>query len=220
MRYAALALAAAAVVAALLAVGCGSLRDDAGPTRTETRTVAPLDRIEVNGRTDLTVRAGAPMTLSLRGGERVLENLETTVRDRTLIFDPQDEGLNDDHDVDVMITVPQLRAIEANGAGSIHLANLASEALELRNTGASDFTASGRVGRLSAIVEGAGELDLGDLEARDATVRIEGVGDAEVTVWGELDAIITGVGDIEYRGNPTLRSDDQGIGEIRRAGFG
>jgi hypothetical protein len=220
MRYAALALAAAAVVAALLAIGCGSLRGDAGPTRTETRTVAPFDRIEVNGRTDLTVRAGAPLTLSLRGGERVLENLATTVRDGTLIFDSQDEGLSDDHEVDVTITVPRLRAVEARGAGSIQLASLASMELELRNTGASDFTARGSVRRLSAIVEGAGELDLGDLEARDATVRIEGVGDAEVNVGRQLDAIITGVGDIEYRGNPTLRSDDQGIGEIRRAGFG
>jgi Putative auto-transporter adhesin, head GIN domain len=219
MRYASLTLAAA-LVAALLAIGCGPLRGEAGPTRTETRTVAPFDRIEVNGRTDLTVRAGTSRTLSLRGGERVLENLETRVRDGTLMFDPKDEGLNDDHEVDVTITVPRLRAVEASGAGSIHLRNLSSEALELRNTGASDFTASGRVDRLSAIVEGAGELDLGDLEARDATVRIVGVGDAEVTVWEELDAIITGVGDIEYRGNPSLRSDDQGVGEIRRAGFG
>jgi Putative auto-transporter adhesin, head GIN domain len=220
MRYATLALAAAALLAALLAIGCGPLRGDAGPTRTETRTVAPFDRIELDGRTNLTVRAGASPTVSLRGGERVVENLETTVRDGTLIFDARDEGLNDDHDVDVMITVPRLRAVKADGAGDIKLVGVDSEALELRNTGASDFTASGRVGRLSAIVEGAGELDLGDLEARDATVRIEGVGDAEVTVWGELDAIITGVGDIEYRGNPTVRSDDQGGGEVRRAGFG
>jgi hypothetical protein len=220
MRHASLTLAAAVLVAALLALGCGPLRGDAGPTTTETRAVAPFDRIEVDGRTNVTVRAGATQTMSLRGGDRVLENLETRVRDGALVFDARDEGLNDDHEVDVTITVPRLRAVEARGAGSIELVNLASEALELRTTGASDFTASGRVDRLSATVEGAGELDLGDLEARDATVRIEGVGDAEVTVWEELHAVITGVGDIEYRGNPTVRSDDHGVGEIRRARFG
>jgi Putative auto-transporter adhesin, head GIN domain len=217
MRSASLTLAAAALVAALLAIGCGPFRGDAGPTRTETRTVASFDRIELHGRTNLTVRAGATRTLSLRGGEHVLEKLDTTVRDGTLIFDPQDGGLNDDHEVEATITVPRLRAVEADGAGSIRLLNLASEALELRNTGASDFAASGWVDRLSAIVEGAGELDLGNLKARDATVRIEGVGDAEVTVWRELHAIVTGVGDIEYRGNPTLLFDDEGIGEVRRA---
>jgi Putative auto-transporter adhesin, head GIN domain len=218
MRVAALTLAAAALVAALLAVGCGAFRGEAGPTRTETRTVAPFDRIEVNGRTNLTVRAGASRTLSLRGGERVLESLETTVRGGTLTFDPRDDGLNDDHEVDVTLTAPRLRAVEARGAGSIHLVSLVSEALELRNEGASDFTASGRVGRLTAIVEGEGDLDLVGLRARDGTVRIEGIGDAEVTVWGELDAIITGVGDIEFRGNPILRSDDEGVGEVRRVG--
>jgi Putative auto-transporter adhesin, head GIN domain len=218
MRFAALALAAAALGAALLAVGCGPLRGDAGPTTTETRTVAPFDRIEVNGHTNLTVRAGASRTLSLRGGERVLESLETTVRGGTLTFDPHDDGLNDDHEVDVTVTVPRIRGVEARGAGSVQLVNLVSEALELRNEGASDFTASGRVGRLTAIVEGEGDLDLRDLEAGDATVRIEGIGDAEVTVLGELDASITGVGDIEFRGNPILRSDDEGVGEVRRAG--
>jgi Putative auto-transporter adhesin, head GIN domain len=188
MRCASLTLAAAALVAALLATGCGPSRGD------------------------------TTHTLSLRGGEHVLEKLDTSVRDGTLILDPQDGGLNDDHEVEATITVPHLRAVEADGAGSIRLLNLDSEALELRNTGATDFTASGWVDRLSAIVEGAGELDLGNLKARDATVRIEGVGDAEVTVWGELHAVVTGVGDIEYRGNPTLRSDDEGIGEVRRAG--
>jgi Putative auto-transporter adhesin, head GIN domain len=163
-------------------------------------------------------RVGATHTLSLRGGEHVLEQLDTTVRDGTLILDPQDGGLNDDHEVEATITVPRLRAVEASGAGDIQLVDVDSDALELRNTGASDFTASGWVDRLSAIVEGAGELDLANLEARDAAVRIEGVGDAEVTVWGELHATVTGVGDIEYRGDPTLRSDDEGIGEVRRAG--
>jgi Putative auto-transporter adhesin, head GIN domain len=213
MRCASLSLAAAALVAALLAIGCGPLRGDAGHTTTEAHPVAPFDRIEVDGRTDLTVRAGDTHTLSLRGGERVLETLETTVTGDTLTLEPKDG----DHEVEATITVPRLRAVEADGAGSIHLVNLASEALDLRNTGASDFTASGSVDRLSAIVEGAGELDLGDLKARNATIRIEGVGDAEVTVWGELHAIVTGVGDIEYRGNPTLLSDDEGIGEVRRA---
>jgi hypothetical protein len=216
MRHASLTLAAVALVAALLVIGCGAFSGDAGPTRTETRAVTPFDRIEVDGRTNLTVRAGATHTLSLRGGERALENVETTVTGDTLTLEPEDG----DHEVDATITVPRLRAVDARGAGSIELVNLASEVLELRSNGASDFTASGRVDRLSAIVDGAGELDLGDLEARDATVHIAGVGDAEVTVRGELHAIITGVGDIEYRGNPTVRSDDEGVGEIGRRGSG
>jgi Putative auto-transporter adhesin, head GIN domain len=218
MRFAALKLAAAALVVALLAIGCGSSGGDAGPIRTETRMVASFDRIEVDGRTSLTVRAGAPATLLLRGGERVLESLETTVRGGTLVLDPRDEGLNDDHETDVTITVPRLRGVEANGAGPIRLTNIASDALELRNVGASDFTANGRVDTLTAIVEGAGDLELGELVARKATIRIEGVGDADINATHALDATINGVGDIEYWGNPSLRSDAQGAGEVRRAG--
>jgi hypothetical protein len=52
-------------------------------------------------------RAALTLAAAAGGGKRVLENLETTVTDGTLIFDPQDEGLNDDHELDVTITVPR-----------------------------------------------------------------------------------------------------------------
>jgi Putative auto-transporter adhesin, head GIN domain len=207
-------LVSGALVAGLFAAACEPFRGDAGPTTTETRTVEPFDRIEVDGRVDLTVRVGSSPTISLRGGEKALESLETPVQDGTLRFDPRDDGLNDGHEVDATVTVPRLEAVEAHGAGSIHLENLASDALELLNTGASDFTASGTVGTLSATVEGEGDLELGELEARDASVHISGVGDAEVNVIETLDAVLTGIGDIDYRGDPTVHSDEEGVGEI------
>jgi hypothetical protein len=204
----------AAIAAVALIAGC-DVDEDPGATRTEQRTVAAFDRIEVDGRTDLTVRRGSAQALTLRGGERLLEDVTTTVAGRTLEIDP-----NGWHGapLDVTITVPRLNAVDADSAGRIELVDVASEALELRHDGAGELTAVGRVGALTATLGGVGDLHLTDLRAERATVRVDGVGTAEVTVARELDAIVTGVGDIEYHGDPSVRSDVRGLGDISPAG--
>ena len=115
------------------------------------------------------------------------------------------------------ITLPQLRALDANSGGTIALIDVDSEALDLRHDGAGELTASGRVGALTATLGGVGELQLSELAAEQATVRVSGTGHAEMKVAHKLDAIVTGVGDIEYHGDPTVRSDVRGLGDVHAA---
>ena len=205
------ALAACALAAALLAAGCDSADDD-GAIRSEARSVSSFDRIRVDGRTDVVIRPGAPM-LTLRGQEREVDRVETTVSDGTLAIDPE----GDDEPLEVTITVPRLRGVEIEGGGEIELVEVDSEVLELHLDGAGELTASGSVAALDATLGGAGELQLADLRARRATVRVEGVGGAEVNVSEELDATVTGVGAIEYHGDPIVRSDVPGLGDVTQA---
>jgi Putative auto-transporter adhesin, head GIN domain len=207
-------LALAAIAAAALLAGC-ELDEDAGPIRTEERTVAAFDRIEVDGRTDVVVRQGSRPTLTLRGGEQLLEDVTTTVAGGTLAIDPH--GWHD-APLDVAITVPRLRAVDSDGAGRIDLDDVDAEALELRHDGAGELFASGRVGELTATLGGVGDLQLAELTAERVKVRVSGAGNAEVTAARELDATVTGVGDIEYHGDPSVRSDVSGLGDVGPAG--
>jgi len=75
-------------------------------------------------------------------------------------------------------------------------------------------TASGRVGALTATLGGVGKLQLVELTAKQAKVRISGIGNATVNVTEDLDAVVTGVGDIEYQGDPIVRSDVHGLGDV------
>ncbi len=75
-------------------------------------------------------------------------------------------------------------------------------------------TASGRVGALTATLGGVGKLQLVELTAKQAKVRISGIGNATVNVTEDLDAVVTGVGDIEYQGDPIVRSDVCGLGDV------
>jgi hypothetical protein len=211
MRRAALALLLAA---ASLASGC-DLDENAGPTMSENREVATFDRIEVEDRTNVTVRTGSEQRLTLRGGTRLLDAVSTTVADGTLTID---RSAKESAELDVTIAVPRLRGLASDAAGEIELANIAADGLELRHDGAGTLTASGRAERLNATLGGAGDLDLAGLTAERAAVRLSGLGSAEVNVTDELDATVSGVGSIEYHGRPTVRRHVTGLGDLSPAG--
>jgi len=212
MRFTTSVLVGCALAAALLAAGCRS-EDGVGPIRSETRTVPPFDRVNIDGRADVVIRRDARQTLTLRSEQRILDEVETTVSDRTLTIE-SDVGADP---LEVTVTVSRLLGVDADGAGEIGLVDVDSEELELRLDGAGELTASGRVAALDAVLDGAGELQLGRLWAQRATVRVDGIGRAEVSVAEELAATVTGVGAIEYHGDPTVLSHVPGLGDVSRA---
>ena len=205
--------AAAAFAAALLVAGC-ELDENAGPARTQQRSVAAFERIAVAGRTDVTVRQGAGRALTLRGGERLLDDVTTSVAGKTLTIE---RNGHIGAPLKATIMLPRLRGLDADSAGEIALIDIDADDLELRHDGAGMVKAGGRVGALSATLGGVGELELTELTAERAAVRVTGVGHAEVHVTGELDAAVTGVGDIVYHGDPLVRSDVSGLGDVRAA---
>jgi len=65
-------------------------------------------------------------------------------------------------------------------------------------------------------MSGAGGLDAFDLKAEYARIRISGVGGADIYVTKELDAKISGLGDVTYRGNPAnIDKSVSGLGTIQ-----
>jgi len=53
-----------------------------------------------------------------------------------------------------------------------------------------------------------------DMEVKDCTIRISGVGNCEVNVSDNLDVIVSGVGNVSYMGQPALISDISGVGNV------
>jgi hypothetical protein len=53
---------------------------------------------------------------------------------------------------------------------------------------------------------------------QDCTIRISGSGNCEVNVVNNLFVQVSGVGDIFYKGSPTLTSDISGVGNITAVG--
>lgn len=201
-------------VIALAVAGCGG-----GPTVTETRDVAPYTALDVHGGVDVAIVPGDTRDVVVTGGEEVIDRVQTVVEDGRLEVSIKNHGIviGPDPFVDVRVEVAAaaLDTIRVQGSADLNLGRIDRDTLTLIVQGGADIDASGTVDALTLNIEGAGDADLGELEARTAVVRVEGAGDAELNVSDELDVAVQGAGDVTYRGNPSVRQRVEGAGEVR-----
>jgi Putative auto-transporter adhesin, head GIN domain len=202
---------------ALLIAGCGG-----GDRITQTRQVAPFDRLDVADSVDLEVVPGDGRDVRVYGGEDVLDRVETEssggvlrvdIRDRGIVLGPDPLG-----DVRVQVAASELDAVRIGGSSDVELGGLDLPELELEIEGAGEVEASGSADRLNATIQGAGDARLSELAVRTATVVVQGAGAAHVNVSERLDVKVQGAADVVYRGHPEVTQDIDGAGEVRREG--
>lgn len=115
----------------------------------------------------------------------------------------------------VRITAPEIAGLDLDAPGDVDMHGLDQDTLRINARGAIDLDASGKVNRLFVTSEGAGSVDLGKVEGRDATIRIDGVGDVTIGATGVVDVEINGAGNVTLVRKPaTLRSRMNGIGNV------
>ncbi len=211
-----LALTSAALLAGMAVTGCG-VRFDDGPTTIESRTVAPFQRVHVVGSADVVVRRGTERTLTVRAGEKVIDDVETRVDGDTLLVDTDSSDtltLGGDDDATVTVTTPQLREAAVRGSGDLDVGDLDGATFATDIQGSGSVTGGGRVDDLRVTIKGSGDADLAGAAARRAVVDIAGSGDAHVTAADTLDVTVAGSGDIDYGGRPQVREHVSGSGEV------
>jgi putative autotransporter adhesin-like protein len=208
MRFAVLILAVI-----LLLCGCGG-----GPKVTQNRDVAAYTRLDVEDSVNVDVVPGDEQHVVVTGGKDVIDRVKTEVRDGALHVFVKDRGIvigSDPFDgVRVEISSAGLEGIRVQAGGDLKLGRIDQDELDVGINGSGDLEASGTVSHLALAIEGSGDADLSELEARTARVTIEGSGDAAVNVIDELDVSIEGAGDVSYRGTPRVSQRVEGAGEV------
>jgi putative autotransporter adhesin-like protein len=205
------------LLVALEAAGCGG-----GPTVSQTRSVAPFSRIEVDGPIDVEVVPGDSRKVVVAAGENVIDHVETSssagvlhlsVRDRGIVIGPDPY-----EDMRVQVSPDGLEGVRIHGSSDMRLGHVEGDELSIEVEGSGDVEAAGSVGNLIATIQGSGDVDLGDVAARTATVSVAGSGDASVNVSDTLDVTVHGSGDVSYRGDPDLHQTVEGSGDVRSEG--
>ncbi|MDZ7606789.1 MAG: head GIN domain-containing protein [Cyclobacteriaceae bacterium] len=107
--------------------------------------------------------------------------------------------------------------IDLSGTGSIEL-GVDVETATVTMTGAGLVKLNGKASLLSAVISGAGGLVASDLIAQNCDISLSGLGGASVYVTDKLDANISGIGGIQYAGNPEhIEKSITGLGKITQA---
>ena len=229
-----LSLALAMSVSACQAENAGAAKDgkaaapraaDAGPAATRNFALSGFTGVQVTGPDDVTIRRGDAFSVSARGPQADIDELEIKIDGDRLSIGRKREGFSlgrrDGEDVDIRITMPRLTAVRLTGSGEIDADAMEGDTVEVAITGSGDV----RVGKLAAkravvTVSGSGDLDVDGGSVEDASFQVTGSGgiDAEPLAATTLDIAITGSGDVEAQATGTADIRILGSGDATVTG--
>ena len=174
---------------------------DYGDRISQTRKVADFTRIEVTSVGQVYFTQSPEVTFRIEGKEKYVKNTTSEVRDGVLEIGFKDNGRRrngNKNGVDIYLTAPTLEGVEFTGVGSFNC----KETL--------------KVDDIRFDVEGVGSLDVRDLQCETLTLRLNGVGNADVEVHADhVDASMEGVGSVTLRGKTrTAELEKSGIGSL------
>jgi hypothetical protein len=179
-----------------------------GPSSPGSRLVAgdkrPLDagvvRIDVSGPLNLTLRQGPAPALEVRGEQRLLANVDTSVEGTTLHIGPRGILLRHHTPIDVLVTLPALDTLLVTGGGSHSVSGFAGDQLTLTLDGSGDVRFNGRYRAIVTAIHGSGDMEV--TGGNSDIVQAEVVGSGNLTLVGatrELAAKLQGSGDLDAR---------------------
>lgn len=198
-------------------------------SQSETRTIDSFDGIHVAGHYDVALTKGNEGTLTLRGDADDLEQIETYVKKGMLIIKKKETSWFKDWKsgrVSISIPVKDIQEVVLSGSGSIQSNHkLGADEFEVKLsgsgeidltidvedlegvlTGSGDIKLMGESSNTSFVLTGSGDIDSRRLKTENGQARVTGSGNIEMQASSEINARITGSGDIICLGNPQIKN--------------
>jgi hypothetical protein len=196
-------------LAVALSLACAAQAND------QVRVAQPFTSINVRGAISVTVDAGAAQSVTVRGDDKFVKGLTSEVVNGELRVRAPDKTGTTNSDQRIIITMPELRAFTAEGAGEIKLKNIQGERLDVSYRGAGSMDIDGKVKFFRMTAEGVGQVNTKALIANNVDIRFKGVGDVKVYAKDKLDVAVQGMGSLTYFGKPpTLNKSVAGLGSV------
>ncbi|MRV72825.1 DUF2807 domain-containing protein [Duganella sp. FT92W] len=204
------------ILAALTATTATAVTAPARADEQQVRPLQPFTAIDSRGPLSITVEGGKTQSVTVSGGKEFISRVQTEVVNGELKIFIKDKGpLTLKGDPRITVTMPTLVKFIGEGAGETILKNIQGERLDVSYQGAGSFTASGKVALLRMRAEGVGEVNTKGLEAERADVNFNGLGSIKVTARDTLNAVVNGMGSLNYYGKPrTVNKTVNGIGSV------
>ncbi|HEX2800897.1 MAG TPA: DUF2807 domain-containing protein, partial [Phenylobacterium sp.] len=189
----------------------GHDRTDDGPQTSRDLAWGGGDLLGVDIPADVQyVQATGPAKLTVTGSRDVVADV---VVDRGRIDFAHDRG----HwsNLTIVLSAPGVNRFEMTGSGKLDISGYRQDRLTLDLSGNSQVTVKGEARTLDLQMSGSAESDLSGLKLKDATVAIDGAGDATIAPTDSAKVDISGSGEVTLLTNPArLESNISGSGEI------
>ena len=200
---------------------------------TSVETIKDFSELDITGNFNVHIKKGAHYDVKITGKPENKDHYEITKEGETLVIDYHGRhsfdwdfknlhGLEDEAVV-IEITMPELKAIDAKGMGSIHFddfetpefavdlkgpvyakGTVHTDYLTIELTGKSTAELVGIAKNLDADIKFASMLNASELTVSDAAVETAGVSSAELHVTERLELEEGLTSKISYKGNPKV----------------
>ena len=209
--------------------------------QTQDRHLSGFTAVSVAGSFDVYLTQGSTESVKVEADDEVINNIITEVENGVLkIYTKSNNSFRwswGDKKRVVRVVAKDLKSIGLAGSGDVFFKEgFRTQTLAVKLTGSGDIagkvdvqnldgsvtgsgeiTLTGRANTASIKVSGSGDFDASDLVTINTTVKVVGSGDAKVNASQQLNASVSGSGDIRYKGGARQVSTSKaGSGGIRR----
>lgn len=190
--------------------------EGSGRQKSVQREVENFTAVDVSGACDVEIVCQKSLSVEVQGDDNLVQLVKTEVRNGTLYIS-HEKSFSPKQALRVLIAVPTVESVELSGAGSVRVLNLRNKEFSIDVSGAASVYASGTTEILNIDVSGATDVETKDLHAEIVRIDVSGASNAEVFASKELEAEVSGVGNITYFGNPkVVQQDVSGVGSISK----
>jgi hypothetical protein len=208
-----------------------------GNITSETRNVGAFFKLDIEGAYEIVLQEGTNPLIAVETDDNLHQYIETTIDGKTLRIRSVEKVEASEY-TRLIITYQNLDeirlggaakisnqgrlnagelTIRVDGAGILNL-SLQAEELDLQLDGAGAVNLSGKVNKQRLELSGAGNVDAFELQSKDCDISLSGFGSAQVFVTDNLNAEVSGVGSIRFKGDPrNIKREVTGLGNIDRA---
>ncbi len=205
---------------------------------TQNRQVSHAERIGLEGSYDLELTQGPVTSIRVEADENLQDYILTREENgRLVVYTRKKINLSSDHDIKIYITTPKLEEVAIAGSGNVTGKNkfTGGDKLKLKIAGAGDvrlevntpsveaeiagtgnITLHGETRDQVVKISGAGDYNADELKAESTVVKIAGIGNVKVFADNKLDVSIAGGGSVFYKGNPVVKQNVAGSGEVKK----
>jgi hypothetical protein len=184
---------------------------------TERREVSGFSGVELTSIGDLHIEQTGTESLTIEADADVLPQLTSTISGGILELGvAPGTTISTSRRIVYRLTVATLDSITVSGAGDATASNLRADRLTIRVSGAGETTLAGIVDSQVVTMSGTGDYNGEDLQSTTATVTVDAAGTAVLRVSDRLDATVSGVGSVEYFGDPRVTEDISGVGSVEQ----
>lgn len=204
------------VVSSACSVGQSTGNAASGNAQSQTRDVHGFDSVEFASAGRLTISQAGTDSLQISADDNILPKLTSEVTGTTLRLGVQSGADIGSSNVTYVVNVKQLKRVVLSGAGDVNVTGIDGPDLSVTQNGGGTITASGRASRAAVELSGTGDYDGRKLTSEDVQASVSGTGTAVVNASRTLVARVTGIGSIQYLGDPKVTQEVTGVGHVTK----